>query len=296
METIKDFFKEFKDRLTSPLIGSFILSWFLVNWQIPIVLIFYKQDQMKLESEKSFISFIKSQYTWQHCFLFPFLVALFYVFAYPYIRNWISEYVEKRKIVGEAALLKLSSNEGYVSISKHQLLQSQLNEKLSQLTKFYNEQTEIETKYIEQGAKVAELENNINSLRSQNDLLKNKTEANVLDKIYALEIIGKFQVKSFSDSNGINIMSLSNWEIIDYTTVNIHDDFRFDGSGQYPNIKPTSHRLFNLGITPNNELLMTMEDLSFPAHRYSIILKKITTIQYEGMINEAFKFTMTKIL
>ncbi|WP_443945580.1 hypothetical protein ACJVDH_00280 [Pedobacter sp. AW1-32] len=296
METIKDFFKELKDRLTSPLIGSFIIAWLLINWQIPLVLIFYKQSEIKLESQNSFIGFIKSQYSWWTCFAFPLLVALFYVFLYPYIRNCIAEYVEKRKIKGQANLLKIAKAEGFVSIARHQLLQGQLNDKITQLTTFYQEQTKIETQYLEKEAKVAELESQIGTLRAQIDQLRNRNNTSIPDIVSSFELSGRFQIKSFSDPTGSNIMSLSNWQIIDLNTIKVNEEFRFDGTSLNQNIKTGNYKIFNIGISMNNDLMFQMEDMKSPPHSFHITLRRGSNLNYNGLINSEFQFAITKVL
>lgn len=296
MESLSNIYSEIKSRLTSPFFGSFIISWLIFNWPIVIVLIFYSQKQLRLEHQTNYIGYIKSQYSWQNCFLWPLISTSIYILGYPYVKNWISVYIEKRKIQGEAKILKMSTTEGYVSIAKHQLLQSELNKKFAQLTTFYNEQTEIEKKYLEQEVKIAEMENQLATSKTQIETAKNRNEISISDRIYTFQIIGKLQVKSFSDNSGINIMSLSNWEFLDYTTLYVHDEFRYDGSGLNTPMKASQYRIFNLAITTNDELLMNFEDLRSPVTRYSILLKRVSSIQFEGFVNEQFAFTMTKIL
>ncbi|OOQ61579.1 hypothetical protein [Mucilaginibacter pedocola] len=92
MEELKNFFSDIKSRLNSPLIGSFILSWFIINWRIPIVLLFYKQDEVCLDGYQSFQDVIYQNTNLSSNFYYPFATALFYTFIFPIIRNWIKVY------------------------------------------------------------------------------------------------------------------------------------------------------------------------------------------------------------
>ena len=46
METLKALLTTLKERLNNPLILSFIASWLFSNYQIPLVLLFYKQTEL----------------------------------------------------------------------------------------------------------------------------------------------------------------------------------------------------------------------------------------------------------
>jgi hypothetical protein len=46
IEKPNDLLKELKDRLSNPLIFSFIIAWLFFNWQITVGLLLYKNDQL----------------------------------------------------------------------------------------------------------------------------------------------------------------------------------------------------------------------------------------------------------
>lgn len=91
MDKIDDFFKDLKERAANPLISSFVFSWLIWNWRIPLVLFFYKLGDLKLDHFNSYIDFITYQLNnkWV-AFVYPIISALIYTFIYPFINNWIT--------------------------------------------------------------------------------------------------------------------------------------------------------------------------------------------------------------
>lgn len=92
MEKISDFLKELKDRLSSPLIGSFLIAWLIINWKVPIGLIFYKTEQLNKDGYSSFIDLINKNIGALNCFWIPLVIALAYTFVFPFIKSWISSF------------------------------------------------------------------------------------------------------------------------------------------------------------------------------------------------------------
>jgi hypothetical protein len=89
METVKDFFQSIYDsyteRIKSPLIGSFLLSFFFFNWRF-FAILFYSDWPMHCR-----IEWIEEQYYNLSNFLCPLGIALFYILAIPHI-NLFFEY------------------------------------------------------------------------------------------------------------------------------------------------------------------------------------------------------------
>lgn len=86
-----DFFKEIKVRISSPLISSFLIAWLAINWRIPVALMFYKQVELKADGYASYFNLI-SVIPVNRAFVLPLIVALFYTFCFPVIRNCIHAY------------------------------------------------------------------------------------------------------------------------------------------------------------------------------------------------------------
>lgn len=89
-EKIKDVYENIKERLSNPLIFSFIVSWLICNWKITVALIRYDKSQIKAEDCKSIFEFIqlKIDNRWDS-FYFPLILAFAYTLGFPYLRQGI---------------------------------------------------------------------------------------------------------------------------------------------------------------------------------------------------------------
>lgn len=89
METISDFLKDLKDRLSNPFISSFVISWLLTNWRITLSLIFYNQDELILDDYTSFTDLILRNSGWINMLFIPLGFSLLYTFGFPYLKAYI---------------------------------------------------------------------------------------------------------------------------------------------------------------------------------------------------------------
>jgi hypothetical protein len=79
METLKDAFTPFYERLRRPFVGAFWLSWLFVNWKLWVGLLFY--DEVVYGVDK--IVFINSHLTIYSLIVKPLFCALLFLFAMP---------------------------------------------------------------------------------------------------------------------------------------------------------------------------------------------------------------------
>jgi len=110
MDDFKDFFKDLRDRITSPLFGSFIVSWFLTNWNLVFILIFNNADTLKKDRYQLIYTAFTTQPTFKLLWL-PALGMLFYVIFYPWIKNYIKLYHAKRQAENDSQIL--DATKGY---------------------------------------------------------------------------------------------------------------------------------------------------------------------------------------
>lgn len=84
------------ERLVSPLMPAFTVSWLVVNYRLVMVIL----SDESLESKLSFIDTIlypTTQCLVVHGFLLPLATALAYIFVYPYPAKWVYQYALKRQ-------------------------------------------------------------------------------------------------------------------------------------------------------------------------------------------------------
>jgi hypothetical protein len=89
MDKVSDFFKELKERVSNPLILSFIISWLIWNWKIPIALLFYKPIDLRADHYDSFIDLIKKNNVNGYHFWCAVLFAICYTLLYPIVKQGV---------------------------------------------------------------------------------------------------------------------------------------------------------------------------------------------------------------
>ncbi|WP_461790274.1 hypothetical protein [Pedobacter sp.] len=124
MNEFKDFFKELKERATSPFFGSFIISWCLINWPILLAIFFTNDENVKDRFTFIYELIIKHQNFFSF-FMFPFLCAVGYTFGYPFIRRLIKWHIATQTAKSDSAILKSTgiasvSLENYITMKEAQ--------------------------------------------------------------------------------------------------------------------------------------------------------------------------------
>lgn len=158
MEKANEFFKNLKDRLSNPLVFSFIISWLVSNWEIVVALVWHDNKQIENEGCRSVFEFISQKLNWLQSFIIPFSVALAYTFLMPVIRVWINALYTKIDKWSEDWKLEILKG-GKISIDKYLQLKANLDKR----SKILEEVISSESTYI----------NNSNELSTELYTLKN---------------------------------------------------------------------------------------------------------------------------
>lgn len=82
MDALKELFSSLKERLSSPFIFSFALSWIFSNWEISVALLWSDKTCLK---GKTLIEYIEQQNNNWDSIWFPLICAGVYTFGYPFI-------------------------------------------------------------------------------------------------------------------------------------------------------------------------------------------------------------------
>jgi len=88
---IKEVWTEFKDRVNNPLFGSFVLSWLACNWWLPVMLFFYKHEDL-IKTKTTYIDVIQRRADRWHMFFIPFSIAVAYAILSPLARYVVKRY------------------------------------------------------------------------------------------------------------------------------------------------------------------------------------------------------------
>ena len=89
-ELIKSFFESSRERIKNPLIGTFAISWVLINWK-PIFILFLSD----LTIEKRIHEIELNHTSLKYNLILPLIIALIYVIILPYLMWLIDELIKK---------------------------------------------------------------------------------------------------------------------------------------------------------------------------------------------------------
>lgn len=126
-ETITDFVKDLKDRISSPFFSSFVISWIISNWKVSVAVLFYKQAELKVDGYASLIKLIQGEVDVKHGLFFPLGASFGYIIFYPLLKNLIIALLAWYKSWGSE--LELKYTKGVVSIKKYLMLRQNLEQR-----------------------------------------------------------------------------------------------------------------------------------------------------------------------
>lgn len=139
MDAFKDLFQETKDRVRNPFFSSFAIAWLFFNWHITVALLFFDNEVLKRSGYRTYNDLIDSKQDNFKMLLYPFLSACFYVFAFPYIRNFINQFLANRKMENENKILE-NSKKSSVKLERYIDLLRELEEQQKVVGEIYSEQ------------------------------------------------------------------------------------------------------------------------------------------------------------
>lgn len=174
MDKILDFLKELKARASNPLISSFIISWLFVNWRILIGLIFYTNEQLKIDGYKSKIELIYLNYTRTNYLILPVILALAYTVLFPFVKNYVQAFNSWIHSWGSDLELKYAKK-GKISVEKYLQLREIYSGRITELEKAIQVESTLFVENQELKAKITSLSNDKFSLNEQLSFIKEKS-------------------------------------------------------------------------------------------------------------------------
>lgn len=131
MKKLSSILDNIKERISSPLVFSFALSWIFINWRVTVALLWYDPPKDS-HGHLSLIDYIDLQLTPCNSFWLPLLFAIAYTFASPLVRNGIKAFYTWTKKWGDKWNLNIS-RESKIPMEKYLSLVSSVIEKGKQL-------------------------------------------------------------------------------------------------------------------------------------------------------------------
>ncbi|MRX40130.1 hypothetical protein GJU43_12655 [Flavobacterium sp. LC2016-23] len=158
-DLIKNLLDSSKERLKTPIVGSFMIAFFFYNWRVLAVLFF---STATIEDR---IIVINHEYLVFFSYLWPFVISLFYSIGVPYLMKWIDDRLVSVKNARRKQIYDTKDNtlELKIQLADKELA---LQDKLSR--------SKDKQEMLDQ---IRSLEDLNNELKSNNDLqLKDLTE------------------------------------------------------------------------------------------------------------------------
>lgn len=172
MDKVSEILSNIKDRLANPFIFSFVVSWFIYNWRIPIALIWFDEKQISANGCSSIFEFIQDDWRNNGYFWWPLIWAFLYTFGFPLFKNLVSAFQTWTVKWGENWNLKISKN-GNISIDKYLILRNDYVSKIEELQDIISKESQIKEYNKELFAEKADLDSKNFQLQQHILMLEN---------------------------------------------------------------------------------------------------------------------------
>jgi hypothetical protein len=179
LEHLNSLFKNLRDRLSSPLIFSFILAWLIINWKITIGLVIYKMPELKADGYHSYMDMVNHNINTLNVIFLPLLIALAYVFIYPPVRNAVTAFQTWTTSWGPNWELKVSGA-SHIPIEKYIELKKHTDGQIEILANIIKQQNGALTENDRQKNEIEKLIEERNEVRKDLDTWKSVTDPTVL--------------------------------------------------------------------------------------------------------------------
>jgi hypothetical protein len=214
MDKLTDFFKELRDRLSNPLFSSFLIAWLVINWQIPIALLFYSNETLRADGYNSYFDLIDKKYSVWYYFIYPVIVALFYTFVFPLFRNVIFAFQSWIQSWGTKWIFNISKK-GKISMERYIQLREKYLKQIKTVEEVFTQEADYLTQNKELNIEKTKLSTENNKLSSDLSNWQSMNDPRILNgdwdytfkpsesdspRHYRLQIFGD-QVYFFSDAS-----------------------------------------------------------------------------------------------
>jgi hypothetical protein len=157
IDKFEEILSNLKERLTSPLISSFIIAWLIFNWRIVIGLFWHESEELNILGYTNYFDLITSSIQFDRSIFNPLFFALGYTFVYPILKNLINAFLTWTTRWGDNWNLRLMKN-GSIPVDRYLQLKKHYDKRTTAL----EEVIKSESVYV---AKIGELESELSSLK-----------------------------------------------------------------------------------------------------------------------------------
>ncbi|MBB1315827.1 hypothetical protein [Aliivibrio sp. SR45-2] len=284
----------FQQRLSNPLIGSFILSWTAINIKIIVNI----SSLTGLERVK----YIDTLYfDFESDLFLPIVMSLFYIFIIPLIQRWVDRakyrLVDKDRksdknvqLSGELkSLSKINEQQSKSTLDYWSKVQDKNLERESEiaklnLTNWISERDELNSKVTELSKELKNKEN-----ESVSNSLKLNKEIDMLNERMAFDFSKIEHVKSFNNNYNVELSHLESdfykyKDLYDYIE-SIRDSLSVEDRQSFGNLSYNSIGDIGFSIKSYNELNKSemSQYHNIATNNYSLIIKMLNLLSSENI-------------
>lgn len=157
-----------RDRLRSPLLGSYFIALCIANWRVFIALFWFGDAELNLSGSCTHVEYIEQVTNWRSLFAIPMIVSLIYTFLWPFIRNKIDEFTTKRNVEGQQ-LQRPILGQAVFTAEQYLLKREELDIKQKELEETLAAAKEVEREKMEQTELIQKLNDKISNLERKYD-------------------------------------------------------------------------------------------------------------------------------
>ena len=159
MKKAQEILEMVEGRLSSPLIFSFLISWFITNWEITLIILFGVDSAPLVDGEKqTLLEAIQSRLSWPNSFCWPFFFAFVYTFANPFVQSWISSFYTWLTRNTEVRNLNIIGEKGLIKAQKYIDTKNELYEQYERVQKITEEETKLKNELTDLKKKMQQFE------------------------------------------------------------------------------------------------------------------------------------------
>lgn len=210
MEKLNEILDSIRERFSSPLIFSFLISWLIVNWQIPIAVVFY-ESSAPFGIPEDLLQYITAYSDGYRLLLWPTLLSLAYTFLSPIVRNIVSAFYTWTASWGNTWNLSISK-ESKVSMEKYFALRENYKKRTEVLEETISSESITQSKLEETKTSLLAALNEVNKLNGE--LASVRSFKDRLSNVDVLNGRWERRVESESESLNIDVSGGTIWVLV----------------------------------------------------------------------------------
>jgi hypothetical protein len=180
-------FDDLKERISSPFIFSFVLSFLVANWRIIIGLMFLDKTELYARGVRDQVDFVSQALNWGNGLFWPLGGALFYCFVYPWFRDQI-KIVHAKRLTKTTKKLNRVASSYPVPMRKYAAKVAEVNNLTQTLSTLMNKENEVHDENAQLVKELADTKNRLRESSQQVEKWEASSRSSILD--------GNWEVKS----------------------------------------------------------------------------------------------------